>query len=215
MDTEYDIPHDGNGIRCPFVTCAVTDHTLLFFRRLLLIYMQYKYIQHAAYTNVTTDILYAYWFLNNEGVNTSGKNMSVDAQDFLYYMKCIHWFLLKIYIYIYKHIYKQGYPPTMAGLLPYSISLSDITESLNVSKTHCDRDKLAASSQTIFLDAFYLNEHVLKILPHRPIASIPVLVQIMAWRRPRRQTNRYLKKWRLIFLINRVQYQFNNKNLSP
>ena len=50
---------------------------------------------------------------------------------------------------------------------------------------------MEAISQTIFSNAFFLNENAsiaikisLKFVPKGPINNIPVLVQIMAWRRP-------------------------------
>ena len=56
--------------------------------------------------------------------------------------------------------------------------------------THWGRDKMAAVSQTTLSNAFFFNGNArisikisLKFVPKVPINNIPVLVQIMAWRR--------------------------------
>ena len=56
--------------------------------------------------------------------------------------------------------------------------------------THWGWDKMAAILQTIYLNAFFLNENIwisikisLKFIPKGLINNIPSLVQIMAWRR--------------------------------
>ena len=51
--------------------------------------------------------------------------------------------------------------------------------------THWGRDKIDATSQTIFSSAFsWLIKISLKFVPKGPISNIPALVYIMAWRRP-------------------------------
>ena len=57
--------------------------------------------------------------------------------------------------------------------------------------THWCRNKMDAISQTTFSSAFFLNESgripnkiSLKFVPNAPLSNTPILVQIMAWRRP-------------------------------
>ena len=87
-----------------------------------------------------------------------------------------NWFLLKLY-----------------GLLniAYYVECVDevvLAKGFNYKLTHLPLDKMAAISQTTFLNAFsWMNSFVfwisLKFVPKGPIDNTTALVQVMAWRR--------------------------------